>query len=142
MVVDCAVGVDLLSALVASWCSDVATDGDLSMVYICMHATDKLQGLSDAALNQVFTFFRHDLPFNLAIYGRKEKIGAIVANQIWRLYNTWSKQGAEEETLKSLKKAFICASSSETKEDDYVSLTSSILLQSDNLQSSHGTLLR
>ena len=136
-----AIGLDLLSSLLASWCSDVATDGDLSMVYICIHATDKLQSLSDAALSQVFSFFRHDLPFNLAMYGRREKIGAIVANQIWRLYSTWSKHGADEEILKSLKKAFICGSSSETKEEDFVSLSSSILLEADSIQSSQ-TLLR
>ncbi|CAB9515851.1 expressed unknown protein [Seminavis robusta] len=127
-----AIGVDLLSILVASWCSDVATDGDLSMAYVWIHSTDRLPGLSDASLGQVFAFFRHDLPFNLATYGRKEKIGAIVANQVWRLYSTWSKHGADEDVLKCLRKAFVCGSGS--KEEDFVLLASSILLEADSAQ--------
>ena len=134
------VGLDLLSVMLASWCSDVATDGDLSMAYICVHSTEKLQGLSDSALGQVFAFFRHDLPCNLASYGRKEKISAIIANQIWRLYTTWSRHDADQDVLTCLKKAFICGSSSETKEEDFVSLTSTILLQADNFRSMHGLL--
>ena len=119
------VGLDLLSVMVASWCSDVATDGDLSMVYICTHSTDNLQSLSDTALSQVFAFFRHDLPYNLSSFGRREKIGAIISNQIWRIYSTWTRHGADEEVLVCLKKTFLC--DSDSKEDDFISLTSTIL---------------
>jgi hypothetical protein len=133
-----AIGVDLVSIMVGSWCSDVATDGDLSMSYVLIHATDKLLCLSDAALARVFAFFRHDLPFNLATYGRKEKIGAIIANQIWRLYSTWSKHGADEELLNCLRKAFICGSGS--KDEDFVLLSSSILLEADSNQARNSLL--
>lgn len=119
------VGLDLLSVMVASWCSDGATDGNLSMAYICAHSTDKLQSLSDTALSQVFAFFRHDLPSNLSSFGRKEKIGAILANQIWRIYSTWTRHGADEDALACLKKSFIC--DGDSKEDDFISLTSYML---------------
>ena len=132
------VGLDLLSVMVASWCSDVATDGDLSMVYICTHSTDKLQSLSDTALSQVFAFFRHDLPCNLSTFGMREKIGAIIANQIWRIYSTWTKHGADEEVLVCLKKTFIC--DSDSKEDDFISLTSTILSAAGTTSGSSGRL--
>ena len=134
------IGLDLLSILLASWCSDVATDGDLSMAYVCIHSTDKLQSLSDNALGQMFSFFRHDLCFNLSTYGRKEKISAIIANQVWRLYTTWSRHDADQEVLQCLKRTFICGSSSETKEEDFVALTCSILLQANSFRSVHGLL--
>jgi len=129
------IGLDLLSVMLASWCSDVATDGDLSMAYICINSTDKLQSLSDAALGQLFAFFRHDLPSNLATYGRREKISAIIANQIWRLYSSWHKYGADDGVLRCLKKAYICGSSGETKDEDFVLLSSTLLLHADNSQS-------
>jgi hypothetical protein len=133
------IGLDLLSVVVASWCGDVTTDGDLSMIYVSVHTTEKMNGLSDIALGQIFDFLRHDLPFNLATYGRLEKISSIISNQIWRLITAWSKHDLDGEVLRPLKKAFICGSSGETKEEDFATLTSSMLLESDFF---HSTLLR
>ena len=133
------IALDLLSVVVSSWCGDVTTDGDLSMIYFSVHSTEKLNGLSDAALGQVFDFLRHDLPFNLATYGRLERISAILSNQIWRLIVAWSKHDADGEVVRALRKAFICGSNGETKEEDFASLTNSILLESDFF---HTTLLR
>jgi hypothetical protein len=134
------IGVDLLGIMLASWCGDSATDGDLSMVYCC-NVADKLPSLSDAGLSQMFAFYRHDLSANLATYGRREKISAIIANQIWRLYTTFVRHGADEEVLKCLQRSYISGSSGETKEEDFVSLTSSILLEGDNSQSGRSLLL-
>lgn len=135
------IGLDLLACMLASWSSDVAQDGGLSMAYICKHSTEELQGLSDTALGRIFALFQHDLPSNLATYGRREKISAIIANQLWRLHSTWTRHDADQEVLACLQKAFICGSSSETKEEDFVALTCSILLKADNLQLMNGGLL-
>ena len=135
------IGCDLISVLIASWCSDVAVDGDLSMMYLLMHSSEKLQRLSDSALGQVFKFYRQDLPFNLATYGRMEKLSALCSNQIWRVICHWSKHGGDSEVLNIMKKSFICSSSSDTKEEDFVALTSSMLTESD-FKANHTLLLK
>ena len=122
------VGLYLLSALVAQWCGGAGSDGDLSLTFLCVTGMGKWQAFSPPTLQQMFRLLAHDLPFNLALYARREKLSAIIFNRLWRIYNKWWESGAEQETIDCLRKALLCCRSSDSGEDDFASFATTILL--------------
>ena len=122
------VGLQMLGALVGQWCKGLGSDGDLSLACLCAAGMERWQVLSPPTLQQTFRMLVHDLPFNLAAYARQEKLSGVVFNRLWRLYNKWWEQGADQETIDCVRKALICCRSVESGGTDFVSLASSMLL--------------
>ena len=122
------VGLQMLGTLVFQWCKGVGSDGDLSLACLCVTRMEKWHELTPPTLQQLFRLIVHDLPFNLATYSRQEKISHIVFNRLWRVYNRWFEQGADQETIDCIRKALICCQSPATEAEEFASLTTSMLL--------------
>jgi hypothetical protein len=123
------IGLQMLGALACQCCKGRGFDGDLSLAYLCSTNIGKWQDLSPLTLQQMFAICVHDLPFNLASYSQKEKMGNVIFNRLWRLYKKWQEQGADEVTLSIVRQALICCRSEDSVGDGFSSLTSSMLSQ-------------
>jgi hypothetical protein len=122
------VGLQMLGVLVCQWCKGSGSDGDLSLICLCATQMERWQELSPPTLQQTFRILVHDLPFNLATYARKEKLSGVVFNRLWRIYNKWLEQGADQETIDCVRKALICCRSADSGGEDFASLATSMLL--------------
>jgi hypothetical protein len=121
------VGLQMLSALVGQWCNGAGADGDLSLACLCVAGMERWQALSPPTLQQLFHLLVHDLPFNLAAYCHREKLSGVVFNRLWRIYNKWLAQGADQETVDCVRKALICCRAADSGEGDFASLAISML---------------
>jgi hypothetical protein len=124
----CSIGLQLLSALVAQWCDGIGSDGDLSLACLCVDGMSKWQALSPPTLQQMFRLLVHDLPYNLATYSRREKISGVVFNRLLRVYNKWWEQGADQETIDTVRKTLITCRSVDSGADDFALLATAMLL--------------
>jgi hypothetical protein len=124
----CSIGLQLLSALVAQWCDGMGSDGDLSLACLCVDGMGKWQALSPPTLQQMFRLLVHDLPYNLATYCRREKISGVVFNRLLRIYNKWWEQGADQETIDTVRQALTTCRSVDSGADDFALLATAMLL--------------
>ena len=122
------VGLQMLSALVALWSNSAGSDGDLSLACLCVAGIEKWQSLSPPTVQHMFQLMVHDMPYNLAAYCRREKLSGVVFNRLWRIYNKWWEQGADQAAIDNVRKALICCRSVDSGSDDFVSLATSMLL--------------
>lgn len=121
------VALEWLAVVMTYWCNGPGSDADLSLGYLCSTDPSAVHTLSDSALEQFYRVIVADLPFNLATFCRREKQSAIVFNKINRLYKYWSANAVDMDTLSCLRQCIICCRSSQTKEDAFVTLATSIL---------------
>jgi hypothetical protein len=122
------VALEWLAVVLAYWCNGHGSDADLSLGYLCSTDPGVVHTLSDSALEQFYGVIVADLPFNLATYCRREKQSAIVFNKVYRLYKHWSANAVDMDTISCLRQCIICCRNSQTKEDVFVTLATSILL--------------
>jgi hypothetical protein len=122
------VALEWLAVVMAYWCNGLGSDADLSLGYLCSTDPGAVHTLSDSALEQFYQVIVADLPFNLATFCRREKQSAIVFNRLYRLYKYWSANAVDVDTLDCLRQCIICCRNSQTKEDVFVTLTTSILI--------------
>jgi hypothetical protein len=122
------VALEWLAVVLAYWCNGPGSDADLSLGYLCSTDPSAVHTLSDSALEQFYRVIVADLPFNLATFCRRENQSAIVFNKLYRLYKHWSANAVDMDTLGCLRQCIICCRNSQTKEDVFVTLATSILL--------------
>jgi hypothetical protein len=122
------IGLQMLGALVCQWCKGRGSDGDLSLAYVCATGMARWQDLSPSALRKMFEVVVHDLPYNLAAFSKKERIGSIVFNRLFRIYTKWLEQGADEETIGCVRKALVCCRNEDSGGDDFDYVAIAMLL--------------
>lgn len=122
------VGLQMLGVLVCKWTNGSGSDGDMSLLSLVATQMERWKELSPPTLQQTFRLVVHDLPFNLATYARREKISAVVFNRLWRIYNKWFDQGADQETINCVRRALVCCRSVDGGREDFTSLATSMLM--------------
>jgi hypothetical protein len=121
------VGLEILAALVYQ--NGYGSDGDLSLLRSLGTSIGKWVDLRPQILKKAFKLAVHDLPFNLAMYTRREKLSGVVFNRLWRVYVKWQEQGSDEVTLAPLRRSLICCRDTDTvtNVEDIVMLVNSIV---------------
>lgn len=116
-----------LAVIAANWCDGRGSDADLSLGYLCTIDTRAVQALSNHCLEHLSQVMLVDLPFNLATFCRRNKLTATVLNQLGRLHGHWFKNAVDNHLLGCLQHCIICCRSSQTEEDFFVTLATSML---------------
>ena len=121
------VGLEILAALVYQ--NGYGSDGDLSLLRSLGTSIGKWVDLPPQILKKAFKLAVHDLPFNLAMYTRREKLSGVVFNRLWSVYVKWQEQCSDEATLAPLRRSLICCrdTNSTTNVEDIVMLVNSIV---------------
>lgn len=122
------IGLRILGALLSQWSNGRGSDGDLSMACICSTRMTRWQDLSASALRKMFEILVHDLPYNLAAFSKKERIGSVVFSRLFRIYKQWLGQGTDEETIGCVRKALVCCRNEDPLGDAFDNVAAAILL--------------
>jgi hypothetical protein len=127
------VALQVLAALVFSWCQEGLSGSDGNPSLLCILGTSIVtwQDLPPDTLKATFRVAVHDLPFNLARYARGEKLAGVAFNRLWRVYGKWSEQGVDDQTLIYIRQTLVqCRDAfdvSPNGSEDFVSLVAEMI---------------
>jgi len=115
-----------LAVVLSFWYGCEESNGDLSLSYLCTVEPKRVQALRSQDLEFFFHVILDDLPENVSLYCRREKLSTMV-NQLHRVLKCWTDLGVDQKLLGLVQRAILSSPISAANEDIVISLASSVL---------------
>ena len=119
-----------LAAVLASWSNATGSDAEQTLGFLCFVSPNLPYRISTEALDDYFGLLVEDLPQNISSFVSRQKIGAAISNQLYRLYGHWAENGVDKDILYCIRRAFFACQSQSSHQEALVSMASTTLAES------------
>ena len=121
---------ELLGMLTSLWSDDTECDAETSSAGVFFDGMNQISVLAPGTLADVSKLLIHDLPMNMGVFARTERLQGFISNRVWRLRKAWSDQRAGQTDVSTLENILYHCRAQDTNDFLPASVTISRLTES------------